>query len=87
MLDDHEVMQRVHKIGRSRYHPDFWCRPSDRRGCDARVRWTLFERLMYHLTPFRAKDWFFYRFLRGRFRARGMVSANLRLRGWERPPA
>lgn len=83
VLDDHEVMQRVFKIGRSRYHPDFWCRPSSRRKTSAHVRWTLFERLMYHATPFAAKDWFFHRFLGPRFAARGMASANLRVRNWE----
>ncbi|WP_174296702.1 glycosyltransferase family 2 protein [Sphingomonas bacterium] len=83
VLDDHEVMQRVFKIGRSRYHPDFWCRPSDRRASSAHVRWTLFERIMYHATPFRAKDWFFHSFLGPRFQARGMDSANLRVRCWE----
>ncbi|MGI4731606.1 MAG: glycosyltransferase family 2 protein [Janthinobacterium lividum] len=86
VLDDHEVMQRVFKIGRSRYHPDFWCHPSPRRSSSAHVRWTLFERLMYHATPFRAKDWFFHRFLGPRFRARHMNSANLRIRNWEAHP-
>ena len=83
VLDDHEVMQRVFKIGRSRYHADFWCHPSTRRACSACVRWTLFERMVYHATPFWMKDWFFHRFLGPRFRARGMSSANLRIRNWE----
>ena len=83
VLDDHELMHRVFRLGRSRYHPDFWCLPSQRRRSCAHVRWTVFERLLYHLTLYRAKDWFFYHFLSRRFRARGMVSANLRRRDWE----
>lgn len=82
VLDDHELMQRVLKLGRSAYAADFWCMPSDRRGDSAHVRWTLVERLLYHLTPFRLKDWFFYRFLWRRFELRGMSTANLRIRDW-----
>lgn len=82
VLDDHELMQRVLKLGRSRYSADFWCMPSDRRGASAHVRWTLAERLLYHVTPFRLKDWFFYRFLWRRFQLRGMGTANLRIRDW-----
>ena len=82
VLDDHELMQRVLKLGRSAYRADFWCVTSDRRGACAHVRWTLAERLLYHLTPFRLKDWFFYRFLWRRFEGRGMSTANLRVRDW-----
>ena len=87
VLDDHELMQRVHKIGRSRYRADHFCMPSARRGHNAHVRWTLSERLLYHATPFALKDWFFYQFLAGRFRARGMANANLRDRDWIEAPA
>ena len=87
VLDDHELMQRVHKIGRSRYRADHFCMPSARRGRNAHVRWTLSERLLYHATPFALKDWFFYRFLAGRFHARGMANANLRDRDWMEGPA
>lgn len=82
VLDDHELMQRIFKFGRSRYHADFWCVPSSRRGSNAHVRWTLFERVMYHATPYALKDWFFYTFLAGRFAARGMRNCNLRDRDW-----
>ena len=82
VLDDHELMQRVLKLGRSAYSADFWCVPSTRRGASAHVRWTLAERLLYHVTPFRLKDWFFYRFLSRRFALRGMGTANLRIRDW-----
>ncbi|MEG3124769.1 glycosyltransferase family 2 protein [Sphingomonas sp. GB1N7] len=86
VLDDHELMQRVHKIGRSCYRADHVCLPSDRRGHNTHVRWTLFERLLYHATPFALKDWFFYDFLAARFRARGMANANLRERDWIETP-
>lgn len=82
VLDDHELMHRVLKLGRSRYHADFWCMPSSRRGRNAHVRWTLFERMLYHVTPFALKDWFFYDYLAGRFAARSMKNANLRARDW-----
>lgn len=85
VLDDHELMQRVLKLGRSAYAADFWCMPSDRRGACAHVRWTLGERLLYHVTPFRLKDWFFYTFLWRRFQLRGMRTANLRIRDWGAP--
>lgn len=87
VLDDHELMQRIHKIGRSRYRADHFCMPSARRGRNAHVRWTVAERLLYHVTPFALKDWFFYRFLARRFRARGMANANLRDRDWSETAA
>ncbi len=83
VLDDHELMHRMFRLGRSRYHPDFWCLPSQRRRSSAHVRWTVFERMLYHLTSYRAKDWFFYHFLSRRFRARRMLSGNLRQRDWD----
>lgn len=84
VLEDHEVMQRVFKFGRSVYAPDLWCIPSDRRTDRTRVNWTLSEQLLYHLTPFILKDWFFYRFLARRFAARSMENATLREKSWER---
>lgn len=86
VLDDHELMQRVFKFGEARHAPDFWCITSSRRAPTGAVRWTLVERLLYHATPFAAKDWFFYDFLGPRFAERGMVSANLRQRNWEDVP-
>ena len=82
VLDDHELMQRIFRFGRSRYHADFWCMPSPRRGNSPHVHWTLFERIMYHATPYPLKDWFFYDFLAKRFAKRGMGNANLRQRDW-----
>ena len=84
MLDDHELMQRMHKLGPlvlSRRFLVHAVRPPRRqRPC----RWTLVERLLYHVTPFRMKDWFFYDFLWRRFQLRGMGTANLRVRDWGR---
>ncbi|MEL7488416.1 MAG: glycosyltransferase family 2 protein, partial [Pseudomonadota bacterium] len=65
------------------YGFDFWCLASDRRGDRTNVRWTLFERLMYHVTPHRWKDWFFYAFLRPRFEARGLSELKLRDRDFD----
>lgn len=84
VLYDHELMQRIFKQGSATGSMDLWCLPSDRRGANAHVRWTLFERILYHLTPFALKDWFFYRFLATRFRQRQMMQENLRVRDWEK---
>ncbi len=82
MLYDHELIQRIGHQGRLAYADDLWCRASDRRSANASVRWTLAERLLYHVVPFRFKDWFFYDLLGPRFRARGMGFLNLRQRDW-----
>jgi len=84
MLEDHEVMHRVFKQGNSRYDFNLWCTPSNRRNDRTGVDWTLSEQLLYHATPFVLKDWFFYRFLAGRFGARGMHQVNLREKSWVR---
>jgi len=78
VLKDHELAHRVLKLGSQAYDRDLWCVSSSRRADRGNVRWTLFERLMYHFTPFAAKDWFFYRFLAGRFRRRGLRDTVLR---------
>lgn len=82
-VKDHELMHRVSKEGRIAYRYGHWVRPSDRRSDRSSVRWTLFERIMYHATPHAAKDWFFYSFLKRRFEARGVRDLNLRKRDWE----
>lgn len=87
VLYDHELMQRIYKIGRGTGSTALWCLPSPRRGANAHVRWTLFERIVYHITPFPLKDWFFYSFLAGRFEQRRMMQENLRIRDWESGPA
>ncbi len=82
VLMDHEVMQRLLKLGRAVYPYGFWCIPSPRRSDRRRVRWTLSERLLYHFTPFAAKDWYFYRFLGPRLARRKLTHLNLREKTW-----
>lgn len=85
-LKDHELINRVIKKGRLAYSGDHWCLASDRRGSRKNIRWTLPERLLYHVTPREKKDWFFYEFLRKRFEARGLSELKLRDRDWEETP-
>ncbi len=82
VLEDHEVMQRIFKIGRARYDFDLWCVPSNRRSDRTAVNWTLSEQLLYHLVPFGFKDWFFYSFLAGKFAQRKMDQTKLREKTW-----
>lgn len=82
VLEDHEVMQRVFKLGSSAYAPDLWCVPSTRRADRSGVSWTTAEQVLYHLTPFALKDWFFYSFLARRFAARALDNAKLREKSW-----
>lgn len=82
VFEDHEVMQRVHKFGRSLYDLDLWCIPSDRRSERASVDWTMFERKLYGLLPFFLLDWYFYTFLAPRFAARKLGQLNLRQKTW-----
>lgn len=86
VLFDHELIHRVLKHGRIAYSPKLWCQTSDRRADRARVTWSLAERLLYHFTPYAAKDWFFYTFLRQRFARRAMGQTALRERAWEAAP-
>lgn len=87
VVKDHELAHRMFKRGRIGAATGFWCAPSDRRTDRRGVRWTLFERVLYHATPFAAKDWFFYRFLAGRFARRGVKDTVLRdQRAWEQAP-
>lgn len=81
-LMDHEVMHRVGKFGRLHYDFNHWCRPSARRSRRTKVRWTVAERALYHLTPRRRRDWFFYGYLRRRFAMRGLSELNLREKSW-----
>ena len=87
VLSDHEITHRMLKHGACAYHRDLWCRPSTRRGDRRRVSWTLFERLVYHVTPFALKDWFFYTFLWKRFEQRQMNITNLRAQPWAQTDA
>jgi glycosyltransferase involved in cell wall biosynthesis len=83
VLLDHEIMFRILKQGISRYHIDLWCQSSQRRRDRRKVRWNLFERLVYQLTPYPLQAWFFYRFLGPRFQKRGLNQLQLRNKPWQ----
>lgn len=83
MQADHEIVHRMLKHGTCVYHRDLWCLTSARRTDRKRVSWTFFEIIVYHLTPFFLKDWYFYRFLARRFERRGMMNINLRAQPWK----
>ena len=80
---DHELMHRIWKEGRVAHDPSLWCYANDRRNVRLQARWTLYERILYHLTPFQAKDWFFYRFLGPRMARRKHDERRLRDRPWD----
>ena len=80
---DHELMHRIWKQGKVVHDPFLWCRASERRNVATQKRWTLFERVLYHVTPFQTKDWFFYSFLGPRMAARQHDERKLRERPWE----
>lgn len=83
---DHELMHRVWKQGRVIHDPGLWCYESARRSA-AFKSWTLGERVLYHLTPFAMKDWFFYGFLGPRMARRRLDERKLRDRPWDTAPA
>ncbi len=83
VFEDHEIMQRLFKVGRSRYDFDLWCVPSERRNDRSRVDWTYWERRLYGILPFAFKDWYFYTFLARRFDARGLYQVRLREKTWQ----
>lgn len=82
VLKDHELMNRVLRLGFQAYDRDLWCVPSDRRRDRQGVRWTLAERLLYHATPFRWQARLFHRVLAPRFAARGLGDTVLRAQPW-----
>ena len=82
VLKDHELAHRLMKQGQIRYATDLWVEPSTRRANRKGVRWTLWERLVYHASPPGAKDWFWYNFMRPRFDARGQKDIVLRAQPW-----
>lgn len=84
-LMDHEIMHRIVRDGgRLGYDVDHWCVPSPRRSDRKRVRWTLPERLLYHVVPLSRRDWFFYDFLGPRFQRRRLGELALRDQPWNR---
>ena len=86
VLSDHEIVHRILKHGRCVYHQDLWCAPSARRENRRTVRWNLAERVLYHITPFGRKDWFFYKFLGPRFAKRNLSNLQLRSQPWADAP-
>jgi len=83
VIFDHELAHRVLMHGRIVYDPKLYCFPDLTRRADrSDVSWTLFERLMYHVTPFGWKDWFFYSFMAKRFKRRGQYHVKLRQQPW-----
>lgn len=78
VLEDHEVIHRMMQHGAMQYARDLWCMPSPRERDRASIRWTLFERFVYAVTAPVAGDWFFYRFLGSRLRARDLLSHHIR---------
>ena len=82
VLEDQEIVHRLLSIGRIVYDANFWCEPSSRRKDRSSVTWSLGERLLYHLTPFKLKNWYFYDFLANRLRRRNLMSDALRVQPW-----
>jgi glycosyltransferase involved in cell wall biosynthesis len=82
VLEDHEIIHRALKYGTSVYHQDLWCQPSTRRTNGASVNWNVFEQILYHLTPWGLKDWFFYDFLSRKLESRKLDNCKLRERNW-----
>lgn len=83
ILEDHEIVHRLSPHGRSIYHREHFCFPSERRTCRAAVHWTRFERLLYRYMPQRGMDWFFYDFLGPKLGKRGCAAQALREKSWE----
>lgn len=72
ILEDHEIVHRIRGIGQIRYSRDFWCSPARRERDQPSTRWSLGERLAYHLTPAALQSQFFYGFLGPRLARRSM---------------
>ncbi|WP_404368397.1 glycosyltransferase [Sphingomonas sp. MMS24-J45] len=80
VLEDHEIMHRMAKLGPLAHGGKLWCSPSPRERDRDSIRWTLTERILYHATPGPARDWFFYDFLARRLAARRLTSDRIRER-------
>ena len=83
VLEDHEIMHRMAKLGSLAFGGGLWCAPSPRERDRESIRWTLIERILYHVTPGAARDWFFYDFLAGRLAARRLTSDRIRERQFQ----
>lgn len=82
VVKDHELVNRVLRLGRTVYSYELWCMPSNRRQDRGEVRWDLLERVLYHLTPFAMKEWYFHRFLGPRLHRRRQDELVLRNQSW-----
>ena len=80
---DQEFIHRIAKHGDVLYHPDMWCLASTRREDRSKVRWNLWERVLYRYHPHWMGDWYFYRFLAARLKKKGMSQLNLRDQNWK----
>ena len=86
VLEDHEIMHRMAKLGPLAYGGKLWCAPSPRERDRDSIRWTLVERILYHATPGPARDWFFYDLLARRLAARRLTSDRIRERQFYAQP-
>lgn len=86
VLEDHEIMHRMAKLGPLAHGGALWCAPSQRERDRDSIRWTLIERILYHTTPGPARDWFFYDFLARRLAARRLTSDRIRERQFYAQP-
>lgn len=82
VLEDHEIVHRLLSRGAIVYDAGFWCETSPRRSDRKNVSWSKVEQLLYHLTPFKQKRWFFYSLLAGRLRSRRLSNEALREQPW-----
>lgn len=78
VLEDHEVMARVERLGRIVYHPGFVCHPTPRPRSVNCTGWNLVEQLRYHATTRGERLRYFHEFLAPRLRARALPSEMLR---------
>lgn len=80
VLEDHEVIHRLLRMGSMGYSTSLWCAPSPRERDRDSIRWTLLERLLYSAMAPVAGDWFFYTFLARRLQRRRLLSNRMRER-------
>jgi glycosyltransferase involved in cell wall biosynthesis len=85
VLEDHEIVHQVMKIGEMRYGAGLWCVPSPRQRDRASVKWSFAEQMIYQASIKRSGDWFFYDFLAARLAARSLSSDRLRESAFQQP--
>lgn len=85
VLEDHEIVHQVMKIGAMRYSAALWCAPSPRTRDRASVKWTFAEQMVYQASIKRSGDWFFYDYLATRLAARSLSSDRLRESAFQQP--